>query len=311
MSKKVVKRRIVKKTTERNFICDKCNKTFTTQRYLELHNERIPNCDEQHKCHKCQKIFSRAGLLKKHLDRVTPCAPESVPVIEVSNPDNTCKFCNNNFATKSSLTRHYTTCTVYKNPSLLAHVISKLVDTDKQNIYQQQVTVNNITNTVNNVQNNINVMIVSYGSEDLSRLDLGSIKKMIMEKAQEFIPQMIGQIHNNNDLPEYKNILYDVQNNRAVVFANKGENELTWVLKDPNIVSQELTKKIKNHVINNQELNSLFSTAADDKDWEKFAEGIHIINDMDGEALAEENMLALAEAHESNDPEVKGLITAN
>ena len=311
MSTKRIIRKISKNASENS--CGKCKKAFKSKRALGMHNYKNPNCDNGYNCDKCSKSFRSNHDLERHLNRINPCVPEEVPVISGNNEDNTCKYCGKKYATKGNLTRHMKICDVDASAkAIIAKLSAQLEDAESRAIQNTTQNITNITNnnTVN-VQNNINVMIVGYGSEDLTRLNMGKIKRLIMEKAQEFIPQMIEQIHNNDELPEYKNILYDVQKNCAVVLTNKGKDELTWVLKDPTVVSQELTNKIKSHVINNQELNGMFGTAADDKDWEQFAKGIHVINDMDGESLQDENMLALAEAGDSNDPDVQGLITAN
>lgn len=74
---KTTKRLIIRKVKKSGeFQCKKCNKTFTSQQYLDSHEKRVTKCDIGHVCPKCDKSFPRAAMLKRHLDRVTSCVPE-------------------------------------------------------------------------------------------------------------------------------------------------------------------------------------------------------------------------------------------
>jgi hypothetical protein len=66
-------------------------------------------------------------------------------------------------------------------------------------------TINNIINNTNNniINNNIQINIVNYGEEDLSKLDIGKILKY----DNAFIEMVFRDIHCNSEIPENQNIL--------------------------------------------------------------------------------------------------------
>ena len=302
MSKRRIIRKVKKESTPRPYSCDKCGVSFTKERFLKTHITKQPNCDNKHVCAKCNKEFGDRHGLKSHMDRKTPCAPEKVPVLTITNEENKCRYCSKSLSSKYNLERHMRTCAQLNKDNLIRLLEEERRNTIKEMLHQQsqlashQPRTVNITNNTLNVQNNI-VVVVGYGQEDLSQLDLQEIKQLMIENAQDFIPRMIKNIHANPDRSDYHNIYFDVPKNQAMAFIQKGE-KLTWELKDINDVSKQLTDKVKSHVINNQELNSLFKTADDDEDWEKFANNIHIINGLNGDEpeLIEANKGVLAEA---------------
>ena len=286
------KRRVIRKVKrEVVFTCDKCDKSFSGEQYLKSHQAKNPDCDIGFECEKCEKSFPNNSKLQSHLKRKTPCAPEEVPVIENDNPTNKCYLCNKELSSKSSLNRHIKSCAT--SGSVLT--LMKRLDRMQTSIDSQiaQPVVNN--NTINLQQNNFNIVVMGFGKEDLSMLDVQEIKRLVMDNAQQFIPMMIEKIHVNPEHPERRNIFYNSPTNNAMVFIEEGGNK-TWKIRDMTDLSVELTTKVKKHVINNQELNGLFNDASTDKDWDKFSTNIHIINGIEGDedAIIEANKVMLA-----------------
>ena len=277
------KRRIVKKSKksvdDASYKCEKCNTSFSEQRYLTRHQGTNINCDKGYPCLKCKKVFRTPTLLKKHSNRKTNCAPNEVPVIIGNNEENKCLMCGVCCGTKGALTNHVKACLEKTDKLKLLELVEKQ---GRQLAQVNQGTTVNINNTVNVQQNNMNfnVVVCGYGQEDLSKLNMSYIKELVMDNAEDFIPNMIKNIHDNPDHPEYKNIFYDLVSGKAIVFMENNQ-KATWYSKKMQEVAKEMAIKIKGHVINNQELNSLFSTAEDDADWNVFADNIHRIHNID------------------------------
>ena len=297
MSKRVV-RRVAK---SRDYTCEKCSKSFTTERSLKSHHTKAPDCNKVYSCDKCQSTFKANYLLQRHLDRKTPCAPDSVPVIKPNNPDNTCMYCAKDYSSRYSLERHIKICDMKDNQTALMQLVleqTKMIKELQEN--QQNAVVVNNNNTINVQQNNmINIVVCGYGDEDLSRIDVEKIKQLVIDSAKDFIPRMIESIHANPEHPEFHNIYYDRPKGHAIVFKQeKSDGTKTWMMEDMEKVSKDLTKKIKRHVVNNPKINGLFKTAEDDEDWNTFADNINIIHGFtgaEGDILdANKNVLANA-----------------
>ena len=50
--------------------CERCEKTFSTSKYLKIHMETVHEGVKKYKCKKCEKSFGQAGHLKTHYDNV-------------------------------------------------------------------------------------------------------------------------------------------------------------------------------------------------------------------------------------------------
>ena len=241
-----------------SYICKKCQKSFTSQRYLKQHqNKKIP-CDKIHRCNKCDNVFNTAYILRKHMERKTPCAPDLVPVIKGNNKENKCHMCGKTYSSKSNLKKHQKKCSVKDNPDLLQRLLEEQIRSNElmskmleNRIGLPSVTNNNNNNIiVNNTQNNIymNVTINCFGTEDLSRLDTEKVLKLVKNHAGDFIPRMIEYVHANPDIPEYHNVFFDKEKGKAIVYGPVSDNERSWQSKNIKEISDQLTDKIQHHM---------------------------------------------------------------
>ena len=53
----------------RNYICEKCHKSFSTPRNLKVHVDTVHEGLKQHKCALCEKAYGQSGDLKRHIKR--------------------------------------------------------------------------------------------------------------------------------------------------------------------------------------------------------------------------------------------------
>ena len=106
---------------------------------------------------------------------------------------------------------------------------------------------NTFIGKVEQTNNTININITSFGHEKLDGLDYNIIKKMLLDNTQNFIPAMTRQIHNNDELPEYQNIVYDSENHIIKYY-----DGLSWIESTVPFMTQKLT----DHIKNNQQIKS-------------------------------------------------------
>ena len=223
----------------KTLMCDKCGKSFKSQQYLRIHlNKTIP-CDKKHFCSKCGRKFPTPSKLRTHLSRKTPCVIEEIPIVSTNNNENKCDKETNMAQVMKML--------VAQNQQLMEQ---------NQQLMSQQVamvntTINNNNNTtINNVQQNmyVNVTFCNFGSEDLNRLDPNKVMNLLQNHADDFIPKMIEHVHANPEMPEYHNVFYDSQKEKAIVFTKISDSEQSWRMRDIRDVSEVLTNKIKEHI---------------------------------------------------------------
>ena len=244
-----------------SYNCEKCNKSFSEERYLKQHqNKRIP-CDKIHKCVKCDTVFDTAYILRKHLSRKTACAPDTVPVVSINNVENRCQFCNKTYSSKSNLTKHQKKCNTVGNPQAMQRLMDMVTNltqkVDKLEGNQQTQTINNNLTVNQNLY--VNVTICSFGSEDLTKLDQQGVIDLLKGQVEDFMPRMIEYIHANPKHPEYHNVFYDPVRKKALVFRQNQDKQLTWEFEDIEHISKLLTNKIKDHIhpLNGPYFNSL------------------------------------------------------
>ena len=246
------------KPVKKTFQCSKCGKNFKERHHLENHNRRKTPCNVKHECTKCHKVFISKTSLKRHGDRVTACALEEIPVVTNDNLENKCHLCGKEFSTASNLKRHQKdVCNATNNPQLLSQLMTlviqqqtKITNLESHIVGNPQTVINGNVNIQNNILNNnyVNVTICGFGKEDFSKLDKNKVLDLIKNHEKDFMPQMIGHVHANPDMPENHNVFFDSNRNKAIVYAAISEHENSWQAQDLEDVLRQITKKIKTYM---------------------------------------------------------------
>ena len=181
-------------------------------------------------CSLCQYKSGKKENVKRHISN--KCYDAEILEIEV---DISCDFCHKEFATITSLTRHFKTCKVKKN-SLEAELIkkdeeNKLLKDKIKELEAKPTTINN--NTTNN---NINIIIQLRPYND-PRLpdDMDDIYEDAWSKKKS-IPTFIERLHLNDELPENHNMcITNLKTKLAKVFTEQG-----WTTKDEDKLLDEI-----------------------------------------------------------------------
>ena len=231
-----------------SYKCNLCDSTFVEKRYFTRHI-KAKTCQKKHICDKCNREFSTAQNLRNHKNRKNPCVPDTVPVINTANAHITCKFCGKKYANNYNLNRHQKNCVIKSDGRILMNLMDKIDQLQKQVSTNHQPTIINNTINVDNSKNiYLNVTICSFGNEDLSKLDTAAVMKLLKNHAEDFMPKMIEHVHANPNLPEFHNVFYDPGREKAMVFAPISDSEMSWQAHDLKDISNQLTRKIKEHI---------------------------------------------------------------
>jgi hypothetical protein len=138
------------------------------------------------KCQYCNKIYSRSDNLTRHMEKF---CKKTKKIIEQENEQN-------------------------EKISILSKEIEKLKNqllestNKKNNIINNNSHNTNSNNQLINNQHNINIKMVAFGDEDISRLTEEEILKIVKSKKNAFF-NLIKSVHLNKRLPEYNNVLFN------------------------------------------------------------------------------------------------------
>jgi hypothetical protein len=183
-------------------------------------------------CQNCGTIFDKKSHYDKHLERKFPCVSLSFVF--------TCSYCGVDFDTQGLLNKHYTRCK--KKQEVADNDSVKELEKAKQEIIQlkdklaqSNINTSNIlsgnnsgnnsgthngnnndlstnyninntnNNTINNTINNQNIMIVSFGKEDINRLSKRE-KREILNSSYAAIYNCAKKMNFNPNIPEQNNI---------------------------------------------------------------------------------------------------------
>ncbi len=185
-----------------------------------------------------------------------------------------CNYCNDTFARKNSLYRHVKQyCPVVnqqnkekqeifeqlkmlesKNKQLEDDIKNKdkeLKNKDKEfkNLKKEiknksPITNNTIVNGFNNITNNI--VMVSYGQEDLSKIS-AKMLSTVCKRGYNSVPQLIEMVHFNPIYPEFHNVyIPSVKDKHAMVYDGN-----MWELKNKDEVVSEMYDNNRDFILDN------------------------------------------------------------
>jgi uncharacterized C2H2 Zn-finger protein len=164
-----------------------------------------------YKCSICDYNSSNRANVERHITKLNKCGTDP-EIIEIKEKIK-CTHCGNEFTYHKNLIRHMnTSCKKIVNELIRLSeenkkLQEKLEKESKESKASTVNTTNNITNNNNTTINNtINVIVVnSYKDPNLDHLTekdyIRAIKKIVMS-----IPEIIRQIHFNENAPENHNV---------------------------------------------------------------------------------------------------------
>jgi hypothetical protein len=199
--------------------CEFCNYSTKLKGQLSRHKNTKKH---QEKILELENASKEQGVMRQNDPKMTPNDPKMTPNDLKMTPKFACDFCAKKFTTKAHKRRHeLNSC---KDNEGIMYKKIKTLEKEKKELYKKiDELIEKVGDT--NIQNNI--LIQSYGNEDLSHLT-HEIKSELLKLPYGAIPKMIEMVHFNDKMPQNKNIKYP----------NKKENVLKvfqdnkWVSKD-------------------------------------------------------------------------------
>ena len=226
---------------------------------------------------------------------------QKIKNLEIIKDNYKCKYCNKLLSRLSSLTRHIGICKIKKdiieqlkleNDKLkndndetekLKIEVEKLKNEQKikeeefeklkiENEKLNNVIINkpSIINNNNTVNNNININIVNYGEEDLSKLDL----KKILQYDNSFIEMVFRDIHCNPIFPENQNILLPSLTRYDIYV--KLNNE--WLKRNKKEILTERYTMIRGHIMDLYSKESEINKANADNTYFHFLKQVKLVD---------------------------------
>lgn len=258
------------------YACDKCDKIFNRKSSYDYHLKRKTSCDKK-------KIKNRIAEIP-NLEAEFKILEAENENLEAENEKSVCGYCNKSFTLRYNMLKHVKrSCKIAKNldekQKMIFMKLKKLEEDNKsvndknrrledeikelklnQRQYNPLNNINDNSNTnindnsnTNNTINNNNIksmMMVGYGKEDISKLNIDR-KDMIkaINKVCKAPTELARLIHLNPKHPEHHNIYIPKYNeNAAMIYDDENKD---WKLANKNKVIDKMYVDKKNIVEEN------------------------------------------------------------
>ena len=225
-SEKLLNTKITKKS---KFLCNYCNKSFSSKERLNYHIDKSCQIKKYQEGNK-EELFARlikemeeknkeGALLMKRMQQKMSTMEETMNELKRENASY--KLSNN--IHKSN----------HQNKPILDDNLTEHQNINIININNVQ-NVQNVQNNIQNIQNNFN-KILPYGKEDLSHIAPEGWK-MILKKGFKSVPALVEKVHFDKNKPENHNIYISNMQNGFVMLYDGAE----WELKERDLTLQNL-----------------------------------------------------------------------
>lgn len=203
-------------------------------------------------CGRCNKEFSYKNDYTRHINRKIPCQESaancSKPAAKCSkieeSDDNTikCNYCGREFTRISSLNVHIKDrCKVKKANdnkmeemmTMLIEIKEKMIKLEAENAkYKNIIQTGNINNGNQQI---ININLVPYGQEDLTKISDADYQR-ILRRGFNSVPALVESLHFNKNLPENHNVyISNMRDDYVLMYDGK-----IWRLKNRDETLQQL-----------------------------------------------------------------------
>jgi len=225
------------RTTEHT--CKDCNKIYASYQSL---------CNHRTKTHRSVNIDHDNTAIILDNTLIIPDNTLSGCQLSINEIDKiyNCLYCNREFNNYQNRWKHHKICKS-KNTQNIENNNSQNIENNNSQIIENNGTINNTTNNItNNTTNNgtiNNIVINSYGNENVLYVSdifmeklLSNLAENTDESLKNFIPLLIENIHNNPNHKENNNIHFNsLKSPIGKVYQNN-----KWTYKDKEHIIEEL-----------------------------------------------------------------------
>lgn len=226
-------------------------------------------------CPTCEKGFKQKKDYEYHINRKFKCEKKPEEIVPK------CIYCKKRFTTQSNLCRHEKEYCKEKDKYILANTekLEKLFESQHNKQFNININNNNVINNTNNVQNNtqnvnINnpVVLVSYGKEDLSRID-PKIFRDALKQGLNSVTYLVKGIHFNENYPEYHNIYAPSSNGTHLFIYENGD----WKLMEKKEILENLIDR-NSYLLEEKYNDEFYRNRMSDDDIRRFEINIKCID---------------------------------
>lgn len=222
------------------FVCDKCDKNFTRRESLDYHMKNkvcvgktynYDVCDEKNfACKFCNRRFTKATSMYRHtnhfckIKKADTKNKEDILESLIKNQQETDKQLKQLKEANEILSKNFKKETVdlKKENKQLKQEVKTLKKNIKvvKNIDNSKNNNGIINNNINNHVHNNNIVLVTYGKEDMTRFDKKDILKVLHDGFFSSV-SLTKSVHFNPKYPEYHNIfISNIKNRYAMMYVD-------------------------------------------------------------------------------------------
>ena len=205
-----------------------------------------------YKCDRCSKEFGQKCEYTRHINKKFPCEKSaancSKPVAKCSkieeSDDNAikCNYCGREFTRISSLNVHIKDrCKIKKANDnkmeemmlMLIEIKEKMIKLEAENAKYKNIIQSG--NIINGNQQIININLVPYGQEDLTKISDAEYQR-ILRRGFNSVPALVESLHFNKNFPENHNVYISNMRDDYVLMYDG----VKWRLKNRDETLQQL-----------------------------------------------------------------------
>jgi hypothetical protein len=199
-------------------------------------------------CNICGIHFEFPYLLERHINGKRKCK-----LRDIQDTTNICNYCNNNFATKYTLTNHFKICKKKKEQeNNIENNIENNNKEDTQDNIEENIK-NNIENNLLNSSNNNNTVITNNTLDKVISLARDILNaRDDLESTDQMLLGLINYLQNTNNVENLNNSLSIIKDNK--------DNKVKNIQNNNNSRTNTLNNTLNNILNQNQIQNSTINS---------------------------------------------------
>lgn len=238
-----------------DYLCDNCNKTFTTKQSLNYHKTKQVCVVKVHKCRYCTNVFASKSTMYRHMRN--SCKIKKQTDEEKDGIYKQLIELQDKYQDLEKKLSDIQNGTLMPTDNKLACSKKKGIVVNNTKNIDNKINVEKMNINMGTVINN-NITLVAYGNEDISKLDRSEILK-VLQNGYDSTLKLTESVHFNPKYPEYHNIyISNMKDKYAMMFDGK-----SWTLTMKDELINRIYDDKKNYIEEN--INDFFASLSDSR----------------------------------------------